>query len=94
MKSVLTDLVKVVVDYPKNKKAEIGNFELVVKEKTEIQRPKYSMNIDLKLHGRRITNPNDEYNNGLLRANFNANQINNPQYTLMGETQYMNNAHK
>ena len=36
VKSVLTDLAKVVVDYPKNKKAEVGKFELVVSAKTEI----------------------------------------------------------
>jgi hypothetical protein len=36
VKSVLTDLAKVVIDYPKNKKADVGKFELVVKEKTEI----------------------------------------------------------
>ena len=66
VRSVLTDLAKVVIDYPKNKKADVGNFELVVKEKTEIIRPKNTMNIDLKLNGHRILNPNLDYNNGFM----------------------------
>ena len=78
VRSVLTDLAKVVIDYPKNKKADVGNFELVVKEKTEIIRPKNTMNIDLKINGRRIHNPNVDYNTGFLRANLKHNQINNP----------------
>ena len=73
VRSVLTDLAKVVIDYPKNKKADVGNFELVVKEKTEIIRPKNTMNIDLKLNGHRILNPNLDYNNGFMKANFKHN---------------------
>lgn len=36
VKSVLTDLAKVVIDYPKYKKTETGGFILVHKAKSEI----------------------------------------------------------
>ena len=36
VKSVLQDLAKVIVDYPKDKKAETGSFELVQKNKNEV----------------------------------------------------------
>ena len=57
VKSVLQDLAKVIVDYPKNKQAETGQFELVQKNKNEVMRPKDSMTLDLKVDGHRILPP-------------------------------------
>ena len=57
VKSVLQDLAKVIIDYPKDKKAETGCFELVYKAKNEVQRPKDSMTCDLKVDGVHIHPP-------------------------------------
>ena len=54
VKTALHDLAKVIVDYPKQKKTDTGGFLLVHRAKTEIQRPKESMNCDLKVNGRSI----------------------------------------
>lgn len=54
MKSVLNDLAKVVIDYPKNKKASTGGFEIVYKAKNEVLRPKGNMGCDLKVEGRQM----------------------------------------
>jgi len=43
VKSVLTDLAAVVVDYPNSRKADTGGFTLVHKAKNEVNRPKGSM---------------------------------------------------
>jgi hypothetical protein len=51
VKNVLTDLAKVVIDYPKNKKCDTGGFSLVVRAKHEVQRPKGNMNCDLRVDG-------------------------------------------
>ena len=57
VKSVLTDLAKVVVDRPKNKKADTGGFQIVHKAKFEVYRPKGNMNCDLKIIGSKIEKP-------------------------------------
>ena len=54
MKTALTDLAKVIIDYPKQKKADTGGFLLVHRAKTEIQRPKESMSCDIKIVGKPI----------------------------------------
>ena len=56
VKSVLTDLAKVVIDYPKHKKTDTGGFILVHKAKSEIQRPRGNMMIDLKIEGKSLFN--------------------------------------
>ena len=56
VKAALTDLPKVVIDYRKasknnsQDKVDTGDFQLVVKERHEVQRPK-GMNLDLRIHG-------------------------------------------
>jgi len=54
VKSVLNDLAKVVIDYPKNKKANTGGFEVAYRAKNEVLRPKGNMNCDLKVEGRSV----------------------------------------
>ena len=54
VKSSLTDLAKVIIDYPKNKKTDTGGFILVHKAKNEVQRPKGNMNCDIKVGGQSI----------------------------------------
>ena len=51
VKSVLHDLAKVVIDYPKSKKADTGGFEIVHKASHEVMRPKNNMNCDIKVEG-------------------------------------------
>lgn len=53
-KSVLHDLAKVVIDLRKNKNADKGGFEIVIRAKNEIQRPRNNMNIEMKVEGHRI----------------------------------------
>jgi hypothetical protein len=54
VKTALTDLAKVIIDYPKQKKTDTGGFLLVHRAKTEIQRPKESMSCDIKITGKSI----------------------------------------
>lgn len=60
VKEALTDLVKVVVDYPKHKKCDVGGFEIVHKAKHEIQRPQ-GMVCNLKIDGYEILPPHEQY---------------------------------
>lgn len=57
VKAVLRDLAKVVIDYPKNKKAETGGFLLVHKAPHEITRPTGNMSCDLRVEGYGIDFP-------------------------------------
>ena len=54
VKTALTDLAKVIIDYPKKKNTDTGGFQLVHRAKCEIQRPKESMHCDLKVNGKAI----------------------------------------
>ena len=51
---MLIDLAKVVIDYPKDKKADTGDFFLAHKAKHEVQRPLGKINLDLKVIGNKI----------------------------------------
>ena len=53
-KSVLHDLAKIVIDLKKNKNADKGGFEIVVRKLNEIQRPRNNMTIELKVEGRKM----------------------------------------
>jgi len=54
IKSMLTDLAKVVIDYPKDKKADTGDFFLAHRAKHEVQRPLGKINLDLKVIGTKV----------------------------------------
>lgn len=43
------------MDLPKNKKTDTGGFELVHRAKTEVQRPKGNMNINIAAEGNQIS---------------------------------------
>ena len=56
VKSVLTDLAKVVVDWEDKKSANTGGFELVHRSKNEVLRPKQANmghKLDLTLQGKK-----------------------------------------
>jgi len=57
VKMVLSDLVKVIVDYPnakKKKKCDIGGFELLHKAKMQVDRPKGTMTLNLPVEGKKV----------------------------------------
>lgn len=57
MKLVLSDLPKVILDYPKaksKKKCETGGFVLCHKAKMQVERPSNAMAINLALEGKKI----------------------------------------
>ena len=51
---MLHDLAKIVIDLRKDKNADKGGFEIVVRAKNEVQRPRHNMNIELKVEGHRM----------------------------------------
>ena len=58
VKLVLTDLPKVILDYPKAKKkskCDTGGFVLCHKAKMQVDRPTHSMNINLGIEGKKYT---------------------------------------
>jgi len=57
VKMVLSDLVKVIVDYPNSKKkkaADTGGFELLHKAKMQVDRPKMTMTLNLPVEGKKM----------------------------------------
>lgn len=52
VKNVLKDLAKVVIDN-RERRAPIGNFELIYKAKNEVNRPKGTMSLDLTIEGKK-----------------------------------------
>lgn len=56
---VLSDLVKVIIDYPKAKKkskCDTGGFVLLQKNKMQVDRPANSMSINLSIDGKKLNN--------------------------------------
>jgi hypothetical protein len=54
---VLSDLPKVILDYPKakkKKKCDTGGFVLCHKAKMQVERPKNAMTINLALEGKKV----------------------------------------
>ena len=57
VKMVLSDLPKVIIDYPKakkKKKCDTGGFVLCHKAKMQVERPKNAMSVNLALEGKRV----------------------------------------
>jgi len=65
VKSVLSDLAKVVIDYPKDKKADTGGFIIAHKAKHEVSRPQRNIMCDLEIRGNRILNPMEKIINDM-----------------------------
>lgn len=64
VKMVLSDLAKVIIDYPKAKKkskCDTGGFHLLHRNKMQVDRPPNSMSINLLLEGKKLNTHHFKY---------------------------------